>query len=121
MSQMNKILILCSSFVIPLIFSISHTGEKPVILVQENQMAAKPIVEVFKEHAKTLMSIPGIVGTGQGICEGKSCVKVFVIKKTPELEGKILKTLEAYPVVIEGEEGTIPQSIQLIAGRTGQE
>ena len=64
-------------------------------------MAAKPIVKVIKEHAKTLMSIPGVVGAGQGLCEGKPCIKVFVIKKTPELVQKIPNTLDGYPILIE--------------------
>jgi hypothetical protein len=111
MSRTIKIFVLSISFVILFIFSISHTDEKSDILPKGNQMAAKPIVEVLKEHAKTLMSIPGVVGAGQGLCEGKPCIKVFVIKKTPELEQKIPETLEGYPVVIEetGEVKALPK------------
>jgi hypothetical protein len=98
---MNKILILCVSLVILSIFSISHTGEKSDILPKGNQMVARPIVEVLKDHARDLMSIPGVLGAGQGLCEGKPCIKVFVIKKTPELVQKIPDTLDGYPVVIE--------------------
>jgi len=98
---MIKISALCVSLVILSIFSISHTGEKSDILPKGNQMAAKPIVEVLKDHARVLMSIPGVVGAGQGLCEGKPCIKVFVIKKTPELVQKIPDTLDSYPVVIE--------------------
>jgi len=101
MSRMIKISALCVSLVILSIFSISHTGEKSDILPKGNQMAAKPIVEVLKDHARVLMSIPGVVGAGQGLCEGKPCIKVFVIKKTPELVQKIPDTLDSYPVVIE--------------------
>jgi hypothetical protein len=94
------------------IFSISHTGEKSDILPEGNQMASKPIAEVLKEHTKSLMTVPGVVGTGQGLCEGKPCIKVFVIKKTPELEQKIPETLEGYPVVIEetGEIKALPRT-----------
>ena len=107
---MIKIPALSVSLVIFVIFSISHAGEKSDILPKGNQMAAKPIVEVLKGHAKTLMSIPGVVGAGQGLCEGKPCIKVFVIKKTPDLEEKIPKTLDGYPVVIEetGKVKTLP-------------
>ena len=101
MRRLDKILLLSFNVVILFIFSISHAGEKSDILPKGNQMAAKPIVKVIKEHAKTLMSIPGVVGAGQGLCEGKPCIKVFVIKKTPDVEEKIPKTLEGYPVVIE--------------------
>jgi len=88
MSRLNKILILCFNVAILFIFSISHTDEKSDSLSRGNQMATKPIVEVLKDHARDLMSIPGVVGAGQGLCEGKPCIKVFVIKKTPELAGK---------------------------------
>ncbi len=44
-------------------------------------MATKGIEEVLEENRKAIMSIPGVVGTGQGLCEGKPCIRVFVIKK----------------------------------------
>ena len=67
----------------------------------EKEMSAKSIEEVLKEHTEQLMSLSGVVGTAQGLCDGQACVKVFVIKKTPELEQKILNILEGYPVAIE--------------------
>lgn len=112
MNRMVIIFVLSISLVILFILSISHTGEKSDILPKGNQMTAKPIVEVLKEHAKTLMSIPGVVGAGQGLCGGKPCIKVFVIKKTPELEQKLPETLEGYPVAIEetGEVKALPRT-----------
>ena len=64
-------------------------------------MMTKSIVEVLEEHTRELMALPGVVGTAQGLCEKKSCIKVFVIKKTPALERKIPETLDGYPVSIE--------------------
>ncbi len=64
-------------------------------------MPKKSIEEVLSEHTRDLMSLSGVVGAGQGLCNGQPCIKVFVIKKTHELEEKIPKTLEGYPVVIE--------------------
>jgi len=74
-------------------------------------MSSKTIGEVLKEHARILMSIPGVVGAGEGRCEGKPCIKVFVIKKTPELDQKIPTTLEGYRVIIEetGEIKALPK------------
>ena len=43
----------------------------------------------------------GVVGTGEGRCEGKPCIKVFVIKKTSDLDEKIPKNLDGYAVIIE--------------------
>ena len=65
------------------------------------QVSKKTIEEVLKEHSSKLMSIPGVVGTAQSLCEGQPCIKVFVSKKTVQLEQKIPKTLEGYPVVIQ--------------------
>lgn len=65
------------------------------------QMVQKPIDEVLKESTTKLMSLPGVVGTAQSLCEGRPCIKVFVSKKTEKLERKIPKTLEGYPVVIQ--------------------
>ena len=98
---MIKISFLSIGLFILFIFSIYHTDEKSDILAQGNQMGSRAIAEVLKDHARELMAIPGVVGAGQGLCEGKPCIKVFVIKKTPELEQKLPKTLESYPVVIE--------------------
>ena len=97
--------------VILFIFSLSFAGEIVDIRSEGNQMANKTIEEVIRENARELMSIPGVVGAGQGLCEGKPCIKVFVIKKTPKLEQKIPKTLDGYQVVIEetGEIKALPK------------
>ena len=58
------------------------------------------IEEVLKKYTDNLMSLSGVIGTGQGLFDGKSCIKVFVVKKTPELEDKIPEKLEGYPVKI---------------------
>ncbi len=64
-------------------------------------MQAKTIEAVLREQTRQLMSFPGVVGTAQGLCNGKACIKVYVATKTPELEGQIPDTLEGYPVVVE--------------------
>jgi hypothetical protein len=67
----------------------------------KNPMAAETIREVLKKHTGELMAVPGVVGTGQGLCEGKPCIKVFVIEKTPDVDQRIPPTLDGYPVSIE--------------------
>ena len=68
---------------------------------EETQVTKKSIEQVLEEHTDYLMSLSGVVGTGQGLCSGKPCIKVFVSKKTAKLEKKIPKNLEGYPVVIQ--------------------
>lgn len=64
-------------------------------------MTVKTIEEVLKEHTKELMSLPGVVGTGQGLCDDKPCIKVFVIKMSRELDKKIPKVLDGYQVLMQ--------------------
>ena len=75
------------------------------------QMAKRTIEEVLGRHAGRLMSISGVVGTGQGIDGGRSCIKVYVVTKTPSLNRKIPETIEGYPVVVEetGEIRALPE------------
>jgi hypothetical protein len=67
----------------------------------ETTSANRPIEEVLKAHTAVLMKLPGVVGTAQGLCEDKPCIKVYVIRKTPGLERQIPEILEGYRVVVE--------------------
>jgi hypothetical protein len=62
--------------------------------------ADKSMDEVQEEHQRRLLAIPGVVGMGQGLSEGKPCFRIYVAKLTPELSAKIPKTIEGYPVVV---------------------
>ena len=64
-------------------------------------MQEKTIEEALAEHTDSLMSLPGVVGTGQGLCDGQPCIKVFVVKKTPELLRQIPAEIEGYTVAVE--------------------
>jgi hypothetical protein len=66
-----------------------------------NVMAGMTIDEAVKQHATRLMSVPGVVGVAVSKCDGKPCIRVLVVEKTPELRSKIPSTLEGYPVVLE--------------------
>ncbi len=66
-------------------------------------MAKRDINEVLRDHDRELLAIPGVVGVYVGLLnDGKTpCLKVMVVRITPELLRAIPKTLESYPVVIE--------------------
>ena len=74
-------------------------------------MASKTIEQVLKEHTDEFMALPGVVGVGQGLCDGKDCIKVFVAQMSPELERKIPKELDDYQVDVEvtGEFKALPE------------
>jgi hypothetical protein len=68
---------------------------------EQSPMPRPTIEQVLEAHTARLMSIPGVVGTAQGLCSGKPCIKVFVAKKTPELLGQIPAAADGYPVAVE--------------------
>ena len=46
------------------------------------------------------LALAGVTGTALGECAGKPCIKVFVVKKTPELLQQIPSSIEGYPLAI---------------------
>jgi len=79
--------------------------------VKENTMQRKTIEEVLERYTKEWMSFRGVVGTAQGICDGRPCIKVYVTQRNPELETRIPDIIEGYQVVIEetGEIKALPE------------
>jgi hypothetical protein len=67
----------------------------------KTKATALSIEETIKEHSEELMSIPGVVGVGQGICDKNPCIKVYITKRTPALDKKIPHLLNGYEVSIE--------------------
>src|SRR3970040_3190614 len=78
----------------------------------ENTMPSKPIKKVLEEHTNELMSIKGVIGTAEGLCNGKPCIKVYVIKKTRQAIQRITTRLGVYRVIIEetGEFRALPEN-----------
>jgi hypothetical protein len=92
----------CAASIIGLLIigSCSATGTN--IMADDPQkkdnVAVHPIGDVVREHTEELMSIPGVVGVGEGLCNNTPCIKVYVNKSTPELDKKIPAVLEGYKV-----------------------
>ncbi len=76
-------------------------GQQRVNQPKEKPMPKKTIEAVLKEQTDRLMSLPGVVGTAQGECAGKPCIKVFVAKKTSDLLKQIPSTVEGYKVEVQ--------------------
>lgn len=64
-------------------------------------MSDRPFEEFPRDRTERLMGMPGVVGVAQGLCDGKPCIKVFVVKATPALVKAISASVEGYPVDIE--------------------
>ena len=86
--------------VLAAVLSIITVGEAGAQAMR-GATGTRAIGEVLKAHTDVLMAIPGVVGTAQGLCNGKPCIKVYVIRKTPDLERRIPDNLEGHPVEIE--------------------
>ena len=82
-------------------FNVVSASENRNTKTGDKAMSATQIEEGLKEHTETLMSLPGVVGTGQGLCKGQPCIKVFVNRESTALDEKIQNILEGYPLVIE--------------------
>ena len=67
----------------------------------EMPMSSEAVRKALEKHRDALMSLPGVVGTGQGLCDNKPCIKVFVTKYSPDLEEQVKTILEGCPVVIQ--------------------
>lgn len=64
-------------------------------------VAAKSIDEVLAAHTDSLMTLPGVVGTAIGMCEGERCIKVFLADSNAATKSRIPPRLEGYRVVVE--------------------
>ncbi len=63
-------------------------------------MPDKPIEAVLETYSPRLMSLPGVVGVGEGRCAAAPCIKVLVLEKTPELVKRIGVVIEGYKVEV---------------------
>lgn len=67
----------------------------------ERPMQARAIEVVLREHSRKLLSLPGVVGVAEGLCDGKPCIRVYIATTSGELERQLPVSLEGYPVTVE--------------------
>jgi hypothetical protein len=76
-------------------------------------MPDRPIADVLASHTPGLMALTGVVGTYQGARpDGAPAIVVMLARPDAELERRIPRVLEGWPVVIEvtGEIRAMPDS-----------
>jgi hypothetical protein len=67
-----------------------------------SQQGVLPSIEqVLDRETDAWMAIPGVVGTGLGLCAEQPCIKIFATGAVDELQRQIPGEVDGYPVVIE--------------------
>jgi hypothetical protein len=66
----------------------------------------RTIDQVLSAHTSEWMSVPGVIGSGQGERGGKPLVVIYVVRATPEIAARLPKSVEGYDVEIR-ESGTV--------------
>jgi hypothetical protein len=95
-TQLRKIIVTVLATCLAIaIYPGTTQGDEPV----KNSDPERSIAEVLKDRTDWLLSLPGVVGTGVGECDGKPCIKILVERNTEELARTIPKTLGGFPVV----------------------
>jgi hypothetical protein len=68
---------------------------------EEASVSSRSIEEVLATHTDSLMSLPGVVGTAIGLCDGVPCIRVFLSDSGAVSRRKIPNRLDGYPVRVD--------------------
>ncbi|MDX1485666.1 MAG: hypothetical protein R3229_14420 [Alphaproteobacteria bacterium] len=76
---------------ITVLWLVAYTGSlhAETAASEKTKMPSKDIQEVLRIHKPRLLALEGVIGVGRGSCAGSPCLKVMVVRKTPELLEKI--------------------------------
>jgi len=64
-------------------------------------MTTKDIEQVFREQRDRIMTVPGVVGTGIGLCGDCPCIKVYASEPTSTQSAKLPNSIDGYTIDIE--------------------
>jgi len=77
-------------------------GRAPVRNLEGDSVPHRSAKSVIEAHAPSLMAIPGVVGVYEGARDdGTVVIRIMVVRRTPELDQKLPRRLDGYPVEIE--------------------
>ena len=68
---------------------------------QEDPMSSRTIEDVLATHTDSLMSLPSVVGTAIGLCDGVPCIRVLVSDSSAASRRKIPNRLDGYLVRVD--------------------
>lgn len=78
-----------------------RTGAEESRTETESAMTKPDIEETLEKHTDRLMAIDGVVGTAIGECDGRPCIKIYVIRKTDRLLEELPTELDGFTVSVE--------------------
>ena len=89
-------------FAIAAIVMAFNAGCHPT-MPQDSKPALRDINAVLTDRAPGLMAIPGVVGVYVGVLDDAKtpCLKVMLVRKDPQVEKVLPRTIEGYRVVSE--------------------
>lgn len=64
-------------------------------------MSSRTIEDVLATHTDSLMSLPSVVGTAIGLCDGVPCIRVLVSDSGAASRRKIPNRLDGYLVRVD--------------------
>lgn len=79
-------------------------------------MRTTSIEAALARHSAEWMAIPGVVGTGIGLHGGAHCIVVFVAEHSAELERRLPRSAEGFPLRIEAGGRAYPRPLEPIDG-----
>ena len=68
---------------------------------ETGDVPSRTIEEVLAERTPEWMDVPGVVGTGIGLCDSDPCIVVYASERTPEVGRAIPAEVEGHRVRIE--------------------
>ena len=77
-------------------------------------MRTTSIEAALARHSAERMALPGVVGTGIGLHGSARCIVVFVAEPSAELERRLPRTAEGFPVRIEAGGRAYPRPLEPI-------
>jgi hypothetical protein len=92
-----------------LLFLVAGCGINRGDAPEESQMNRISIQEVQEAHTPEWMQLPGVVGTGIGLCEGEPCIRIFLSRPSPEAEAAIGERVEGHRIDFEVTGGFRPR------------
>lgn len=64
-------------------------------------MTSHSIEEVLETHTDSLMSIKGVEGVGQALCDDAPCIRIYASRMTSEIESEVPDSIEGFAVDVE--------------------